>query len=270
MEEERRRVEIRNIVTCPLCTGIIITATTITECLHTFCHSCIVQFLENSSSSMCSCPVCSTMLVGNPFNLIRIDEMKQVVINNLVPGLVANERKRIEEFQRLQKGSDAGDAGTESESGARREGEVAGGDSGGNLQKEYAKEREIEEDYQMGLSTNGTETDQQQILVKDVCQFILKQHSKKNGKGADKQLIRPFILTTMSATLFEVRKYLAEKLGMPEDYDLSKIELFVTTTSGKRYLPGNEHEMRYVFRQLADQRSFDQLNKSYLTIHYSV
>uniref|UniRef100_A0A8C2NUK1 RING-type domain-containing protein n=1 Tax=Capra hircus TaxID=9925 RepID=A0A8C2NUK1_CAPHI len=33
-------------ITCRLCGGYLIDATTVTECLHTFCRSCLVKYLE--------------------------------------------------------------------------------------------------------------------------------------------------------------------------------------------------------------------------------
>ncbi|CAE1244897.1 PCGF1 [Acanthosepion pharaonis] len=69
--EEMMKIRIRHVnphIVCSLCAGYFIDATTITECLHTFCKSCIVKYLQ---SSKC-CPH--------------------------LPGLFENEEKRREEF----------------------------------------------------------------------------------------------------------------------------------------------------------------------------
>jgi hypothetical protein len=42
--------------TCPLCKGYFKEACTIPECLHTFCKSCLVQYLDNASEL--HCPTC--------------------------------------------------------------------------------------------------------------------------------------------------------------------------------------------------------------------
>ncbi|KAK3698096.1 hypothetical protein QZH41_017525 [Actinostola sp. cb2023] len=47
--------EVNPHVVCSLCAGYFIDATTITECLHTFCRSCIVKYLQSSKY----CPTCN-------------------------------------------------------------------------------------------------------------------------------------------------------------------------------------------------------------------
>ena len=42
--------DLNDVITCRLCEGYLIDATTITECLHTFCKSCIVKHLEDDTS----------------------------------------------------------------------------------------------------------------------------------------------------------------------------------------------------------------------------
>ena len=42
--------DVNEIITCRLCEGYFIDATTIAECLHTFCKSCIVKHLEDETS----------------------------------------------------------------------------------------------------------------------------------------------------------------------------------------------------------------------------
>ncbi|KAK9872065.1 hypothetical protein WA026_015313 [Henosepilachna vigintioctopunctata] len=50
--------EINSYLTCHLCKGYLIDATTISECLHSFCRSCIIKFLEDNSF----CPVCEVII----------------------------------------------------------------------------------------------------------------------------------------------------------------------------------------------------------------
>ena len=42
--------DVNDVITCKLCKGYYVDATTITECLHTFCKSCIVSHLEEETS----------------------------------------------------------------------------------------------------------------------------------------------------------------------------------------------------------------------------
>ncbi|KAH1011106.1 hypothetical protein HUJ04_000542 [Dendroctonus ponderosae] len=50
--------EINEYLTCYLCKGYFIDATTISECLHSFCRSCIIKFLQDKSY----CPVCELII----------------------------------------------------------------------------------------------------------------------------------------------------------------------------------------------------------------
>uniref|UniRef100_G3PX32 RING-type domain-containing protein n=1 Tax=Gasterosteus aculeatus aculeatus TaxID=481459 RepID=G3PX32_GASAC len=45
-------------ITCRLCDGYLIDATTVTECLHTFCRSCLVKYLEENNT----CPTCRIVI----------------------------------------------------------------------------------------------------------------------------------------------------------------------------------------------------------------
>ena len=47
-------------LTCFLCKGYLIDATTVIECLHSFCKSCIVRYLDTSSF----CPTCDVQVTS--------------------------------------------------------------------------------------------------------------------------------------------------------------------------------------------------------------
>ncbi|KAJ7408624.1 polycomb complex protein BMI-1-like protein [Willisornis vidua] len=90
---------------CVLCGGYFIDATTIIECLHSFCKTCIVRYLETSKY----CPICDVQVhKTRPLLNIRSDKTLQDIVYKLVPGLfktangsnedrgeVADEDKRI-------------------------------------------------------------------------------------------------------------------------------------------------------------------------------
>ena len=48
---------INEMITCKICSGYLVDATTVTECLHTFCKSCIVKHLEDNIN----CPECEVL-----------------------------------------------------------------------------------------------------------------------------------------------------------------------------------------------------------------
>ncbi|XP_054713967.1 polycomb group protein Psc-like [Uloborus diversus] len=86
-------------LSCILCGGYFIDATTITECLHSFCRACIVRYLETSKY----CPVCEVQVhKSRPLHYIRSDKMLQDIVYKLVPGLFDNEMKRRRELYASQ------------------------------------------------------------------------------------------------------------------------------------------------------------------------
>uniref|UniRef100_A0A1B0D0E2 RING-type domain-containing protein n=1 Tax=Phlebotomus papatasi TaxID=29031 RepID=A0A1B0D0E2_PHLPP len=114
----RRKVrDFNSLITCSVCQGYIIEATTITDCLHTcefcrsivwenvmsffllgflslfsVCRSCILKHLERSNF----CPTCSAkpVTVSN----LRPDRILKTLIYKLVPGLYQSESQRVAEF----------------------------------------------------------------------------------------------------------------------------------------------------------------------------
>ncbi|KAH0521365.1 Polycomb group RING finger protein 5 [Microtus ochrogaster] len=55
-------------ITCYICKGYLIKPTTVTECLHTFCKTCIVQHFEDSND----CPRCGNQVhETNPLEMLR-------------------------------------------------------------------------------------------------------------------------------------------------------------------------------------------------------
>ncbi|XP_013388506.1 uncharacterized protein LOC106157411 isoform X2 [Lingula anatina] len=80
---------------CALCGGYFVDAATITECLHSFCKTCIVRYLESSKY----CPICDVMVhKTRPLVNVRLDKTLQDLVYKLVPGLFKNEMKRRRDF----------------------------------------------------------------------------------------------------------------------------------------------------------------------------
>ncbi|KAK6186200.1 polycomb group RING finger protein 3 [Patella vulgata] len=95
MERKIRLKTVNPNITCYLCKGYLIDATTITECLHTFCKSCLVKFLEENTT----CPKCHLVIHQSyPLNYISFDRTMQDIVYKLVPNLYEKETKRQIEF----------------------------------------------------------------------------------------------------------------------------------------------------------------------------
>lgn len=90
-----RLTEVSPHLICALCGGYLIDATTIVECLHSFCKTCIVRYLESSKY----CPICEVLVhKTRPLQNIRLDHTLQDIVYKLVPGLFKDEMTRRREY----------------------------------------------------------------------------------------------------------------------------------------------------------------------------
>lgn len=80
---EVRREAVAPCMTCPLCRKLFRDATTIIECLHTFCRKCIYKKL--SDEEMECCPICSIDLGCVPLEKLRPDHNLQDVRAKIFP-----------------------------------------------------------------------------------------------------------------------------------------------------------------------------------------
>ncbi|VDP21482.1 unnamed protein product [Soboliphyme baturini] len=84
-------------ITCYICKGYLIDATTVTECLHTFCKSCLLKHLDEHNT----CPKCEILIhQSHPRNYISYDRTLQDIVYKLVPDLFNKEMQRREAFYR--------------------------------------------------------------------------------------------------------------------------------------------------------------------------
>ncbi|XP_052006922.1 polycomb group RING finger protein 6 [Xyrauchen texanus] len=96
--DDERSLPLRELypyIRCALCNGFFIDATTIIECLHTFCKSCIVKHFFYSNR----CPNCTIVVhQTQPLYNIRPDRQLQDIVFKMIPYLEEDERSRICEF----------------------------------------------------------------------------------------------------------------------------------------------------------------------------
>ncbi|KYN04017.1 Polycomb complex protein BMI-1 [Cyphomyrmex costatus] len=88
--KERKKPLVKDLnehIVCPLCRGYLIDATTLVECLHSFCRGCIVRRL---SSGARACPVCN-VATSPP---LLPDARLQRLVYLAVPGLFRSELER--------------------------------------------------------------------------------------------------------------------------------------------------------------------------------
>ncbi|XP_074642755.1 polycomb group RING finger protein 6-like [Tubulanus polymorphus] len=93
-----RKIQLRLLnpyITCQLCAGYLIEAVTITECLHSFCRSCLVKHFYKSLH----CPSCELEIhPTNPLSFIKYDRQKQDILAKLLPHLSKEETRREYQF----------------------------------------------------------------------------------------------------------------------------------------------------------------------------
>lgn len=93
---KKRRTMLEQL-SCFLCKGYLIDATTIDECMDSFCKSCIVIHFRTHNN----CPKCGVLVhKTNPFSAIRSDKVLQDIVYKMIPGLYDDEMKRRRKFYR--------------------------------------------------------------------------------------------------------------------------------------------------------------------------
>lgn len=78
-----RREALVACMTCPLCNKLLKEATTISECLHSFCRKCIYEKINNEEIDRC--PICNTGLGCVPMEKLRPDHSLQEVRAKIFP-----------------------------------------------------------------------------------------------------------------------------------------------------------------------------------------
>ncbi|KAI1888889.1 hypothetical protein AGOR_G00173410 [Albula goreensis] len=174
---------------CVLCGGYFIDATTIIECLHSFCKMCIVRYLETSKY----CPICDVQVhKTKPLLNIRSDKTLQDIVYKLVPGLFKNEMKRRRDFYAEHPSLDAANGSNEDR------GEVADEDK-----------RIITDDEIISLSI----------------EFFDQNKIEKEGSGDEKKTkeevnSKRYLQCPAAMTVMHLRKFLRSKMDVPSTYQI--------------------------------------------------
>ncbi|XP_071436987.1 polycomb group RING finger protein 3 isoform X1 [Pithys albifrons albifrons] len=181
-------------ITCRLCNGYLIDATTVTECLHTFCRSCLVKYLEENNT----CPTCRIVIhQSHPLQYIGHDRTMQDIVYKLVPGLQEAEMKKQREFYHKLGMEVPGDIKGETCSAkqhldSHRNGETKADE---NLNKETSEEKQEED--------NDYHRSDEQVSICLEC-----NSSKLRG------LKRKWIRCSAQATVLHLKKFIAKKLNL--------------------------------------------------------
>ncbi|KAM7045105.1 polycomb group RING finger protein 3-like [Molossus nigricans] len=181
-------------ITCCLCSGYLIDATTVREYLHTFCRSCLVKYLEENNTG----PTCRIVIhQSHPLQYIGHDWTMQGIVYKLVPGLQEAEMRKQRRFYHKLGMEVPGDI--KGESGcARQHSDPHGNDetkADESSNKELAEEKQEEDsDYHWSY---------EQVSICLEC-----NSSKVRG------LKHKWICCSTQATMLHLKKFIAKKLNL--------------------------------------------------------
>ncbi|XP_062375688.1 polycomb group RING finger protein 5-A [Sardina pilchardus] len=200
-------------ITCFLCRGYLIKPTTVTECLHTFCKSCIVQHFEESNE----CPQCGIQVhETNPLEMLRLDKTLEEIIFKLVPDLREKEEQQEVDFWRKTKSKGNGEDGPlpkRARLGDDDDGDEDGSERGGDYHRS---------DPQIAI-----------------CLDCLRNNGQ-SGESTVKSLMKKFIRCSTRVTVGTIKKFLCLKLKLPSSYELDVL------CNGE--IMGKDHTLEFIYR----------------------
>ncbi|XP_031563043.1 polycomb group RING finger protein 3-like [Actinia tenebrosa] len=196
MERTIKLCAVREHITCGLCGGYLIDATTIVECLHTFCRSCLVKHLRECNF----CPSCKIVLhQSHPMNYISTDRTLQDIVYKLVPDLQEREIQRQKEFEVAMF--------------MYRTGEQQ--NIHNNSQKNISSPKPKVETYaDTSTSKEDYHRNDEQTAICMEC------YRSSNGKYLLKPLTRKYLKLSSQATVQHLKKFIAKKLALDNHTDV--------------------------------------------------
>lgn len=215
MTAQRRHLvrDFNRYITCSMCRGYLIKPTAVTECLHTFCKSCIVQHFEESNE----CPECGIQVhETNPLEMLRLDKTLEEIIFKLVPGLREKEEQQEIEFWRTNKSR-------------------ANGEDGPRPKRIRLSEEDDEKDDEEGGDYHRSDP---QIAI---CLDCLRNNGQ-SGESIVKVcgLMKKFIRCSTRVTVGTIKKFLCVKLKLPSSYELDVL------CNGE--IMGKDHTLEFIYR----------------------
>lgn len=215
--------ELNSYITCELCRGYLVKPTTITECLHTFCRSCIVKYFQDSDDNQC--PICGILIhETNPFEMLRSDQTLQDVISKILPCLQENEVKREKEFYEQQRLEDQKKIEDEEMQNAN------------SVLESRTDEPEIKKE-KLSADCNSKENFHRDDPQIGVCLECLSDKSVQEQPV--RELVRKYIRCSSRLTIAQVKKFLKVKLN------LSTADQIEIMCNGE--IMGKDHTLEFVY-----------------------
>lgn len=222
----RQRRAMLEQLSCFICKGYLIDATTIDECMDSFCKSCIVTHLKKFNN----CPKCGvTIQRQSSLSAIRSDKVLQDIVYKLIPGLYDDEMRRRREFYKEHYGatsSSLDDDDSSSTSSLNIQGSNLSGEQYGVVvhPKPFYKPSDsidlsIEPRTRGDNSTIYYDNKRQSIVT---CFTGSLQQRDLNSDGstfssADSQLFKTYLRCPARLTVLQLKKFIAAKFNICRD-----------------------------------------------------
>lgn len=199
---------------CSLCMGYFKDAHTISECLHTFCKSCIIKFfMENTD-----CPTCGISLLPFPLQTIRVDRTLQSIVDKIFPDLIRKDLELEKNFY-ISRGMPVPEALLEEEGKLKPPTEAPEPTPAPKrLKKGEGNKRIYNDEVAFELSVD---------------------ESSAESAGLPK-LDKPFIRTSAKITVFHLKKFLCKKLNLKSTNEIDILY--------KSEVLGSEHSLEYILK----------------------
>jgi len=204
---------------CSICMGYLKEAQTVTECLHTFCKSCIFKHFKEHSD----CPRCDIHLGPYPMEKIKFDRQIQNLVDKIFPQLLDRDAE-AEKQMLLERGLPISLA---CERGSKSKQMIPESDSTQFISKKLRKEEASKKFYKDEVGF--------ELLVDE-------REIECNPSSYLRTLDKPFIRTSAKVTMKHLKKYLISKLQLSSNV-FNDIEI---TYRGE--LLGNEYSLEYVLK----------------------
>jgi len=199
---------------CSLCMGYFKDAHTISECLHTFCKSCIIKFfMENSD-----CPTCGISLLPFPLQTVRIDRALQSIVDKIFPDLIRKDLELEKNFY-LSRGMPVPESLLEEE---------------GKLKPQTETQEPTPAPKRLKKGEGNKR------IYNDEVAFELSVDESSAESTNLPKLDKPFIRTSAKITVFHLKKFLSKKLNLKST---NEIEI-----SYKGEILGSEHSLEYILK----------------------
>ena len=224
---------LNNHITCKICRGYLVDATTVTECLHTFCKCCLVKHLEDNNT----CPTCKIIIhQSHPLQYISYDRTMQDIVFKLVPNLEQNELKREREFYQKRNLPNPKDVNNTSS--------VTATNSNNVVSHSAAAATAIV----TGNNMTSTQLHQQspQSLTSQTNDYHRKDEQVNicldtANMGSLKALQRRFLRLSAQATIMHLKKFVAKKVLNDMD-KCHEIDIYCNNE-----LLGKDHTLKFVY-----------------------